>query len=237
VLGEDWAELARRGRAGLAARIPFVASIIALVGGGLALTLMLTTRSAEDSYRLGNAREVNRTLAEARTALQRQVELGDSAPELAARARALGMIPAKDPARLVVAPDRSVVVVGKPMPAQGLPAPLLNGPASGMPGNPATPGTNNPQILAQSEHSVPVTIAGANGAAAAPAAGAQPGPVSPAAAPPAAQPGANAVPAALPAPPASPPAAAPAAPPAGPPVNMAQPQSGPTLPDLGGGAR
>ncbi|MFX0572953.1 hypothetical protein [Nocardia nepalensis] len=132
-------------------RIPFVAAIIALLGCGLALTLLLTTRSAEDSYQLGDARATNRRLADERAALQREVEAADSAPELAARARELGMIPAKDPARLVIGPDGGVTVIGKPTPAQGAPVPPLNP-------SPTAPTTAQPgNALARGERVVPVT--------------------------------------------------------------------------------
>ncbi|WP_336086004.1 hypothetical protein [Nocardia sp. SSK8] len=135
----------------MAGRIPFVTAIIGLLGCGLALTLLLTTRAAEDSYQLGDARAVNRKLADERAALQREVAAADSAPELAARARDLGMIPAKDPARLVLGPDGEITVIGTPSPAQGAPAPPLNGPPTTTP-NPATP---NP-AQAQGERVVPV---------------------------------------------------------------------------------
>ncbi|MEV0364526.1 hypothetical protein [Nocardia fusca] len=127
-------------RSELAGRGPFVAAILAMFGCGLALTLVLTTRAAEDSYQLSDAREANRVLADERAALQREVAAADSAPELAARARELGMIPAVDPARLVVAPDGTVTVVGEPKPAYGPPAPPLNGPRAGAPRSGADPG-------------------------------------------------------------------------------------------------
>ncbi|MEV6389133.1 hypothetical protein [Nocardia xishanensis] len=135
-------------RSVMAARIPFVAAIIAMLGCGLALTLLLTTRAAEDSYQLSDARELNRKLSEERAGLQREVEAADSAPELAARARELGMIPAKDPARLVIEPDGTVTVIGTEAPAQGAPAPLLN-----VPPKPSTA----QQRHAQGEHVVPVS--------------------------------------------------------------------------------
>ncbi|MEV0063645.1 hypothetical protein [Nocardia sp. NPDC050718] len=134
----------------MAGRIPFVTAIIGLLGCGLALTLLLTTRAAEDSYQLGDARTVNRKLADERAALQREVAAADSAPELAARARELGMIPAKDPARLVLGPGGEVTVIGTPTPAQGAPVPPLNGPPTTTP-NPA-PG----HAQAQGERVVPV---------------------------------------------------------------------------------
>ncbi|MGW5383681.1 hypothetical protein [Nocardia sp. NPDC003963] len=128
-------------RTELAGRGPFVAAILAMFGCGLALTLVLTTRAAEDSYQLSDAREANRVLADERAALQREVAAADSPPELATRARELGMVPAPDPARLMVTPDGTVTVVGEPMPAQGPPAPPLNAPPrSGAPGTGADPG-------------------------------------------------------------------------------------------------
>ncbi|MGV9725408.1 hypothetical protein [Nocardia beijingensis] len=141
--GADGAFLPAVRRSAMAARIPFVTAIIALLGCGLALTLLLTTRAAEDSYQLGDARATNRRLADERAALQREVEVADSAPELALRARELGMIPAKDPARLLVGPDGSVTVIGKPAPAEGTPVPPLN----------ASPSARSPR----GERVVPVT--------------------------------------------------------------------------------
>ncbi|MEU1982625.1 hypothetical protein [Nocardia sp. NPDC019395] len=124
----------------LTGRVPFVAAILAMFGCGLALTLVLTTRAAEDSYHLSDAREANRVLSDERAALQREVAAADSAPELATRARELGMIPADDPARLVVAPDGTVTVIGEPAPAQGPAAPPLNPPPRSGPHGGADPG-------------------------------------------------------------------------------------------------
>ncbi|WP_442790856.1 hypothetical protein [Nocardia sp. NBC_01327] len=143
--------LRRTGESVPRGRMSFVATIIALLGCGLAVTLLLTTRSTEDSYQLGDARRVNQQLSDERAALQREVESADSAPELAARAAELGMIPAKDPARLLVAPDGSVTVIGNPIPAQGSPAPPLNT-------TPQVPVAQPPKLVqAQGERLVPVT--------------------------------------------------------------------------------
>lgn len=113
-----------------AGRIAFVVTIIGLMGCGLALTLLLSTRSAEVSYQLATARERNQQLANECAVLRRQVEKADSAPELAAAAARLGMVPARDPAHLLVASDGSVKVIGKPKSAMGAPDPLLNPPSS-----------------------------------------------------------------------------------------------------------
>lgn len=116
-----------RSRAGsVAARVPFVATIIAMLTLGLAVTLLLTTRAAEDSYQLSTARAHNQTLMEQRAALERDVQTANSAPRLADAAAGLGLVPAVDPARLVVHVDGSVEVVGTPVPAAGSPVPPLD---------------------------------------------------------------------------------------------------------------
>ncbi|NLG54726.1 MAG: hypothetical protein GX542_03620 [Rhodococcus sp.] len=118
----------------MAARVPFVATIIGMLTLGLAVTLLLTTRAAEDSYQLSAARSHNQSLAEQRAALGRDVQTANSAPRLAEAATALGLVPAVDPARLVVHPDGSVEVVGTPIPAAGTPVPPLDRfPSSGAP--------------------------------------------------------------------------------------------------------
>ncbi|TQF73727.1 hypothetical protein FK531_08940 [Rhodococcus spelaei] len=173
-------------RGSFKARIPFVASIIGLLSVGLAVTLLLTTRAAEDSYKLSAAKAHNQSLIEQRAALERDYQVATSAPELARKAADLGMIPAKDVARLVVDDHGGVQVVGKPTPAQGAPVPPLNK----QPGNTAAntglqvanpaaaaqtprgaaptavatrPGTplaaNQPQLLPQGEQLVPMNQA------------------------------------------------------------------------------
>ncbi|QCQ91505.1 hypothetical protein [Rhodococcus sp. SGAir0479] len=110
----------------IVARIPFVATVIGLLCLGLAATLLLTTRAAEDSYELADARAHNQSLRERTAALARDVAAGNSAPVLAAKAAEQGLIPAKDPARLVMDADGTVHVVGTPKPAEGKPVPPLD---------------------------------------------------------------------------------------------------------------
>lgn len=144
-------QLPVRSETAVAGRIPFVAAILVLFGCGLVLTLVLTTWAAQDSYQLSDAREANQALTDERAALRREVAAADSAPELAARARELGMIPTEDPARLVVAPDGAVTVIGEPEPAQGAPAPPFNK-------DPNAPGSNS-RRADQGERIVPVSTA------------------------------------------------------------------------------
>lgn len=160
------------------ARIPFVATIIGLLCLGLAATLLLTTRSAEDSYELAGARAHNQSLREQAVDLKREVEAGNSAPILARKAAEQGLIPAKDPARLIQAPDGSVQVVGTPKPAEGKPvapldrepAPVVaperaqqqtrpTPPAAAAPSTAAAPQpVNDGRIQAQGEQLTPVTV-------------------------------------------------------------------------------
>jgi hypothetical protein len=101
-----------------AGRASFVILIIVLLTAGVAATLWLSTQAIADSYRLEQAKQEATYLAERAAELQREVTREESASALAERARAMGMVPAGDPARLVVQPDGSVVVVGEPTPVE-----------------------------------------------------------------------------------------------------------------------
>ncbi|ORA13991.1 hypothetical protein BST12_23405, partial [Mycobacterium angelicum] len=153
----------------LASRVPFVVLVIGSLGVGLALTLWLSTDAAERSYQLSHARERTRMLQQQKEALERDVREAQSAPALAEAARKQGMIPTRDTAHLVQAPDGNWVVVGTPKPADGVPPPPLNaklpeeGPPqppkpvapppevsvrlSPGPGDPAAPARPGPQLL------------------------------------------------------------------------------------------
>ncbi|MGZ9828071.1 hypothetical protein ACXYTP_14280 [Tsukamurella ocularis] len=114
---------------GMVRRVPFVLALIALVCAGLGMTLWLSTGSAENSYELTRREAANNSLAEKKAALERDVKSGESAPGLAERATALGMIPAGTVPVLVGKEGGKVAVVGKPAPATGAAKPALNPPA------------------------------------------------------------------------------------------------------------
>src|SRR6185369_14602720 len=97
-------------------------TVMVLLGIGLVATLWLSTAAAADSYRLQDARAEARDLSERSARLHRDVAALQSPPALAQRATELGMVPAKDPARLVVAPDGTSTVVGEPTAAVAPPA-------------------------------------------------------------------------------------------------------------------
>jgi hypothetical protein len=113
-------------------RAKFVLLIMSLLVGGLVATLWLSTAASADSYRLQDARATLTTLTQQDESLHREVAQLASAPELARRAEQLGMVRVKDPARLVVAPDGGVTVVGKPQAAPApAPPPAPAAPAAG----------------------------------------------------------------------------------------------------------
>ncbi len=85
----------------LSAKVPFVVLVIGALGLGLALTLWLSTDSAERSYQLSHARETTRMLQQQKEALERDVREAEAAPALAEAARKQGMIPTRDTAHLV----------------------------------------------------------------------------------------------------------------------------------------
>lgn len=140
------------GGASAGGRARFVVLIMVLLGTALVTTLWLSTAAAAGSYRLGEAQTRARDLFERADQLGRQVATLETAPELARRARDLGMVPVGDPARLVVLPDGGIVVVGDPRPVSAperprvavpppRPAPAIPPPAAPSPLPPAPEST------------------------------------------------------------------------------------------------
>ncbi|PPK67529.1 hypothetical protein V5P93_005443 [Actinokineospora auranticolor] len=123
-------------------RASFVVLIISLLVVGVAATLWLTTQAVADSYRLEGAKQAATLLAEQVERLQQDVAKQESAPALADRARALGMVPAGDAAWLVVTPDGRIKVVGTPKPAA--PAPATPDPTQPDPGQQPPAGEQPP---------------------------------------------------------------------------------------------
>lgn len=118
---------------------PFVLLTMVLLASGLVATLWLSTAAAADSYRLDEARQVARDLSEQSERLHREVEGARSAPALAAAAQAQGLVPAGEPAVLLVAPDGRTRVIGDPKPARGPSRPAAPAPAAPAAAAPATP--------------------------------------------------------------------------------------------------
>jgi hypothetical protein len=125
-----------------ARRTPFVLLVMALLAAGLIASLWLSTAAAGDSYRLDSARHEARDLTERAEQLRQDVATMQTAPQLAQRARDLGMVPVAEPARLVRQPDGTVAVIGKPTPAAA-PAPVAS------PAGPGPAGPDQPPADAQ----------------------------------------------------------------------------------------
>ena len=226
----------------LVAKVPFVVLVIGSLGLGLALTLWLSTDSAERSYQLGNARERNRVLSQQKESLEREVLEAQAAPALAEAARNLGMIPSRDTAHLVQDPAGNWVVVGEPKPAEGAPPPPLNTPLPDP--TPPPPPVNRTEVPVMVTRPAPTPAATPAAGAPTPATpevlvrtpAAAPPPVIPVPTGPLPGPALNVAGAAAPAPDAPAPAlnvagAAAPAPDAPPPANAPNPQAGPEQSD------
>ncbi|MDN5861751.1 MAG: hypothetical protein L0H84_24385, partial [Pseudonocardia sp.] len=100
-LGGLWTGTRQAMGASTPGRTPFVLMVMGLLAVGLAAILWLSTAAAADAYRLTDARAAARALQEQSGTLRIEVSVLQSAPELARRATALGLVPAHDPARLV----------------------------------------------------------------------------------------------------------------------------------------
>jgi uncharacterized protein HemX len=122
-----------------AGRVSFAVLIIVLLVVGVAATLWLSTQAIADSYRLDEVKQESERLAERAAELQREVTEKESAASLAERAKAMGMVPAGDPARLVVKPDGTVVVVGEPTPVVPPQTPANENPPANQNGQQAPP--------------------------------------------------------------------------------------------------
>lgn len=83
-----------------APRAPFVALVVVLLAGGLLGLLALNTVLAQDAFRAYSLSQQGRALADQEQVLEREVETLRTPRNLAARARALGMVQAGSPAFL-----------------------------------------------------------------------------------------------------------------------------------------
>jgi hypothetical protein len=127
-------------RTGSASRVSFVLLVMGLLVVGVVATLWFATQSTADAYRLEQAKKNTGQLSGQVAKLQQQVAQEDSPPSLAQKAQQLGMVPAGDPAHLVVGPNGAVTMVGTPSAAQP-PAP-----ASPPPSGSTSPATSTSPV-------------------------------------------------------------------------------------------
>jgi hypothetical protein len=102
---------------GRAARFPFAILVTALIVGGLVLLLVLNTFSAANELRRHDLASRDASVAAQVQELENEVADSAAPANLAAAAVALGMVPAGNPAFLVLNKDGSVQVMGSAAPA------------------------------------------------------------------------------------------------------------------------
>ena len=107
----------RAGRHAGAPRVPFALLVTALIVGGLALLLLLNTVSAANELRRHDLAGADASIAAQVQELQNEVAESAAPANLAAAAAALGMVPAANPAFLVIDANGLVHVMGSPAPA------------------------------------------------------------------------------------------------------------------------
>jgi hypothetical protein len=97
--------------------VPFALLVTGLVLGGLVLLLVLNTFSAANELRRHDLASRDASVAAQLEELQNEVADSAAPANLAAAALALGMVPAGNPAFLVIGSDGSVQVMGSAAPA------------------------------------------------------------------------------------------------------------------------
>jgi hypothetical protein len=104
-----------------ASRTPFAVLVVGLIVGGMALLLALNTASAANELRRNDL--AGRDAGVGAQVQQLEIDVAASAApgNLAQAAAALGMVPAENPAFLVIGSDGSVRVLGSPAPVSAQP--------------------------------------------------------------------------------------------------------------------
>jgi hypothetical protein len=106
---------------GGAPRVPFALLVTALIVGGMGLLLLLNTASAANEVRRHDLSARDASVAAQVQQLQNEVAASAAPGNLAQAAAALGMVPAANPAFIVVGADGSVTVMGSPAAASAVP--------------------------------------------------------------------------------------------------------------------
>jgi hypothetical protein len=97
--------------------VPFAVLVTVLVAGGMSLMLLLNTASAANEVRRHDLAAQDAGIAAQVQELQNEVAASAAPGNLGQAAAALGMVPAANPAFLVISADGSVRVLGSPAPA------------------------------------------------------------------------------------------------------------------------
>jgi hypothetical protein len=116
-------QLAGGRHGGRAPRVPFALLVTALIVGGMGLLLLLNTASAANEVRRHDLTARDGSIAAQVQERQNEVAASAAPGNLAQAAAALGMVPAANPAFVVVGADGSVKVMGSPAAVSGPPVP------------------------------------------------------------------------------------------------------------------
>ena len=142
-----------------AARAPFIALVLALLGGGLVTLLLINTALSQGAFAVQKLQRTNIALTEAQQQLNKDLADADQPQALASKAVALGMVPGGAPAFLRL-PDGKVLGAPKVAVPLPVPAPTTTAAASVAPSaspgattTPAAPGT--PGAAVTSAEAVP----------------------------------------------------------------------------------
>ncbi|PRW64411.1 hypothetical protein [Actinopolyspora mortivallis] len=95
-------------------RAPFVGTVMVVLVSGVVATLWLSIAAVSNSYRIQDSKERVQALTERKEDLLRSVSRMSSISEVQRRVEEMNMVPAPEPAHLVVEPDGSVRLVGHP---------------------------------------------------------------------------------------------------------------------------
>lgn len=112
------------GRAAIAGRLPFAMLVGGILGGGLIALLLLNTMAAQDAFRLHDLQRQAADLSDTQQELQVATQQLEAPATLAARARALGMVPTGSISFVRLRSGRLVgVAKAAPLPAAPAPSP------------------------------------------------------------------------------------------------------------------
>ncbi len=107
--------------------MPFALLVTGLVVGGLALLLALNTASAANELQRRGLLDKDSNVAARVQGLQVRVAASKAPGALAAAAAAMGMVPAGNPAFVVIGQDGAAKVMGRPETVTAPPVPLTPG--------------------------------------------------------------------------------------------------------------
>lgn len=102
-------------------RVPFAILVTALLVGGMGLLLLLNTASAANEVRRHDLASQDAGIAAQVQELRNEVAASAAPSNLAEAAAALGMVPAANPAFLVIGAGGAVTLLGSPAAATGAP--------------------------------------------------------------------------------------------------------------------